>query len=152
MTTYLGSGDETRHRRDYTPHWLANLADDVTMEASVMTGIVTGAAAVREILGYARTLYDYQEFVHVGNHGEHGFAEDYVSRVHGEPIGSVVVVRYNEAGQTQHIVISHRPLGAVLLWSRLMGEHFRGTPYAQYFLAANPAPGRTFHEAKAAAV
>jgi hypothetical protein len=138
MTTYLGSGDESRHRRDYTPPWLAELADDVTMEASVMTGIVTGADAVREILGFARTLYDYQEFVYAGDYGESGFAEDYVSRVHGKPIGSVVLVRRNEAGQTQHIVINHRPLGAVLLWSQLMGEHFRGTPYARYFHAPNP--------------
>jgi hypothetical protein len=138
MTTYLGSGDQTRRRRDYTPPWLADLADDVTMEASVMTGIVTRAAAVREILGFARTLYDYQEFVRLGDYGDHGFVEDYVSRVHGEPIGSVVVVRCNDAGQTQHIVINHRPLGAVLLWSRLMGEHFRGTPYARYFHAPNP--------------
>lgn len=144
MTTYLGSGDETTHRRDYTPPWLADLAGDVTMEASVMTGIVTGADAVREILGFARTLYDYQEFVYAGDYGEHGFAEDYVSRVHGEPIGSVVVVRRNEFGQTQHIVINHRPLGAVLLWSRLMGEHFRGTPYARYFHVPNP--GRKLDE------
>ena len=33
-TTYLGSGEESRQRRDYTPEWLANLADDVTMAAS----------------------------------------------------------------------------------------------------------------------
>ena len=29
-TTYLGSGDASRHRRDYRPDWLENLADDVT--------------------------------------------------------------------------------------------------------------------------
>ena len=37
-TTYLGSGDTSRHRRDYRPEWLENLADDVTMEGSVATG------------------------------------------------------------------------------------------------------------------
>jgi hypothetical protein len=26
-TTYLGSGDASRHRRDYRPEWLDNLAD-----------------------------------------------------------------------------------------------------------------------------
>jgi hypothetical protein len=38
-TTYLGSGDASTHRRDYRPEWLDNLADDVTIEGSVLTGI-----------------------------------------------------------------------------------------------------------------
>jgi hypothetical protein len=29
-TTYLGSGDAAKHRRDYQPDWLENLAEDVT--------------------------------------------------------------------------------------------------------------------------
>ncbi|MFJ5265202.1 hypothetical protein ACIQAC_32530 [Streptomyces sp. NPDC088387] len=134
MSTYLGSGDKVLRRTDYRPEWLDRLAEDVTMEASVLNGIVQGATAVREILGHARTLYDYQEFNYVGAYGEGAFAEDYSSRVHGEPIGSLVVVRFNEAGLTQHIVINHRPLKAVLLWARLMGEHFADTAYADYFL------------------
>lgn len=133
MTTYLGSGDRSR-RTKYSPPWLANLADDVTMEASVLNGIVTGPAAVRAILGYARTLYDYQEFNFVGNYGKHGFVEDYVSTVRGEPIGSVVVIRYNEAGQAARIVINHRPLRSVIVWSKLMAQHFADTPYGKYFL------------------
>jgi hypothetical protein len=56
--------------------------------------------------------------------------------VRGEPIGSVVVVRFNEAGQTIQIVVNHRPLQSVLLRSRLMAEHFAGTPLAKYFLGA----------------
>jgi hypothetical protein len=38
-------------------------------------------------------------------------------------------------GQTAGIVVNHRPLGSVLLWSRLMGEHFAGTRHAQHFLS-----------------
>ena len=48
-TTYLGSGDASRHRRDYRPEWLDNLADDVTLEGSVLTGIVEGPEAIRAI-------------------------------------------------------------------------------------------------------
>ena len=59
--------------------------------------------------------------------------------MHGEPIGSVVVIRFNEAGETARIVVNHRPLRSVLLWSKLMGEHFAGTPYAQYFLGHDAA-------------
>jgi hypothetical protein len=78
-------------------------------------------------------------------YGDHGFAEDYSSLVRGEPIGSVVVVRYNDAGKAARIVISHRPLRSVLRWSQLMGEHFEGTPYARYFLGRDAAAA--LHEA-----
>ena len=136
-TTYLGSGDPGKHRRDYRPEWLDNLADDVTIEGSVLNGIAEGPEAIRAILGFARTLYDYQEFNFAGPYGDRGFVEDYTSTVRGEPIGSVVVIRFNEAGQTARIVVNHRPLRSVLLWSRLMGEHFAGTRYAQYFLGSD---------------
>jgi hypothetical protein len=49
------------------------------------------------------------------------------------------VVRFNEAGQTAQIVVNHRPLGSVLLWSQLMGEHFAGTGYAKHFLGHDAA-------------
>lgn len=132
--TYFGTGDPADRRTDYTPGWLSNLADNVTMEASVTNGIVRGAEAVRDLLGFARTLYEYQEFHFVGAYGDNGIVEDYTSQVEGEPIGSVVVVRFNEKAEATEIVINHRPLRAVLLWSRRMGEHFAGTQYATYFL------------------
>jgi hypothetical protein len=145
-TTYLGSGDIALHRHDYRPEWLENLADDVTLEGSVLTGIAEGPEAVTEILGFARTLYDYQEFNYLGPYGNNGLVEDYTSVVHGEPIGSVVVVRFDERGRTVRIVVNHRPLRSVILWSRLMGEHFAGTRLAQYFLSSDAADAlRTTH-------
>lgn len=138
--TYLGSGNPARRpprrRTDYYPPWLDKLADDVTLEGSVMNGVVQGAEAVRTLLAYARTLYEYQEFNFIGEYGDHGFLEDYTSRVRGEPIGSVVVITGNDAGPTQHIVVSHRPRSSVLLFSRLMGEKFAGTPHGDHFAPA----------------
>jgi hypothetical protein len=93
----------------------------------VLTGIVEGPEAIRAILGYARQPYDYREFNYIGPYGDAGLVEDYDSLVRGEPIGSVVVLRFNEAGQVVRIVVNHRPLRSVLLWSHLMGEHFAGT-------------------------
>jgi hypothetical protein len=58
-----------------------------------MTGIAERPEAIRAILGFARTLYEYQEFNFVGPYGDRRFVEDYTSVVRGEPIGSVVVVR-----------------------------------------------------------
>jgi hypothetical protein len=41
----------------------------------------------------------------------------------------------NAAGQAQHLVVNHRPRSSMLLVSRLLGEHFAGTPLAKHFLA-----------------
>jgi hypothetical protein len=80
-TTYLGSRDASRHRPDYRPEWLDNLADGVTMEGSVLTGIAEGPDAIRAILAFARTLYEYQEFNYVGSYGDNGFVEDHRARL-----------------------------------------------------------------------
>jgi hypothetical protein len=131
----MGSGDPGRQRTDYHPSWLDSLADDVTMEGSVLNGVVEGAEAVRTLLGYARTLYEYQDFVFVGDDGVFGFVEDYSSCVRGEPIANIAIVRKNDRGEVQHLIVNHRPLPAVLLFSRLMGEHFKDTQYAKFFAA-----------------
>ena len=58
------------------------------------------------------------------------------------------MIRFNEAGQAARIVVNHRPLRSVLLWSQLMGEHFAGTRHAQYFLSHDAA--EALHEVTAA--
>jgi hypothetical protein len=118
---------------DYHPVWLDNLADDVTLEGSAMNGVAHGAEAVRSIVPYIRTLYDDQEFIFAGPYGENGFLEDYTARVRGETLGNVVLVTRNAAGQAQHVVANYRPRNTLLLLSRLLGEHFAGTPYGEYF-------------------
>ena len=132
--TYVTRYDGVRvPATDYHPVWLGNLADDVTLEGSAMNGVVRGAEAVRSIVTYIRTLYDYQKFNFAGPYGENGFLEDYTAGVRGEPIGNVVLVTRNAAGQAQHIVANYRPRNTLLLFSRLMGEHFAGTAYGEHF-------------------
>ncbi|GHJ39429.1 hypothetical protein [Streptomyces sp. TS71-3] len=133
--TYLGSGDPVRERTDYYPPWLDQLADDVTLEGAALNGVVHGADNVRKLLAYARTLYEYQDFEFIGKYGENGFVEDYSSRVQGQPIANIAVVRKNAAGQAQSLIMNHRPLASVLMFSRLMGKHFAGTQYARYFMS-----------------
>jgi len=121
---------------DYKPVWLANLADDVTIEGSAMNGVVQGAEAVRSLVTYVRTLYDSQEFTFAGPYGENGFLEDYTASVRGEQLGNVVLISRNAAGQAQHIVANYRPRHALLLLSRLIGEHFADTPYGEHFASS----------------
>jgi hypothetical protein len=118
---------------EYRPVWVETLADDVTLEGSAMDGVAHGAEAVLAIVPFIRSLYEDQEFRFAGPYGEDGFIEDYTARVHGEPVGNVVLVTRNAAGQAQHIVANYRPRSALLLLSRLIGEHFAGTPYGRYF-------------------
>jgi hypothetical protein len=146
--TYPGNGDPARRitlfdgteveRHDYRPVWVNNLADDVTIEGSAMNGVAQGAEAVRSIVTFIRTLYDDQEFSFAGPYGENGFLEDYTARVRGQQIGNVVLVTRNAAGQAQHIVANYRPRTALLLVSRLVGEHFAGTPYGEHFATSAP--------------
>ena len=133
VAQYLGHGDPAL--ADYYPAWLDNLADDATVEGSLLDGAVQGAEAVRMIVGTIRELYDQQEFNFAGPWGDNSFLEDYTARVRGEPIGCVVLVSRNAAGQTQHIAANYRPRSSLLLLSRLVGEKLADTPYAEHFAA-----------------
>lgn len=131
LAQYLVRGDPAL--KDYYPAWVDNLADDATVEGSMLDGVVQGAEAVRSVVLTIRSLYDRQEHKFAGPYGDNGFLEDYVAAVHGEPIGCVVLVTRNAAGQTQHVVASYRPRSSLLLFSRLLGEKFAGTPIARHF-------------------
>jgi hypothetical protein len=133
--TYMRSGDPAGKFADYYPAWLDNLADDVTVEGSLLDGAVQAAQAVLTIVGTIRELYDQQEFSFAGPYGDNGFLEDYTAQVRGEPIGCVALVTRNAAGQTQHIAANYRPRSSLLVLSRLVGEKLAGTAYAKYFLA-----------------
>ena len=135
--TYLRSGgDPARRFTDYYPAWLDNLADDVTVEGSMLDGVVQGAEDVRTVVATIRTLYEYQEFNFAGPYRENDWVEDYIAQVRGEPIGCVVLVTRDAAGQTKHIAANYRPRSSLLLFSRLLGEKFAGTPIAEHFVAS----------------
>src|SRR5499427_9203761 len=134
LAQYRGSGDPAL--KDYYPAWLDNIADDATLEGSMLDGVVQGAEAVRSVVVTIRSLYDRQEHRFAGPYRDNGFLEDYVAEVRGQPIGCVVLVTRNAAGQTLHVVASYRPRSSLLLFSRLLGEKFAGTPIAEHFAAS----------------
>jgi hypothetical protein len=131
LPQYLGSGDPAL--KDYYPAWLDNMANDATVEGSMLDGAVQGAEAVRSVVRTIRSLYDRQEFKFAGPYGGNGFLEHYVAEVRGEPLGCVVLITRNAAGQTQHVVASYRPRTSLLLFARLLAEKFAGTPIAEHF-------------------
>jgi hypothetical protein len=135
VPTYLERGDSAGRFADYHPAWVDNLADDVTLEGSMLNGAVQGADAVRALVGGARSLYDRQDFNFAGPWGDSSFIEDYTADVRGRPLGAVHLITFNADGQAQHIAANYRPLGSVMFFSRLLRERFAGTPYAKHFLA-----------------
>ena len=136
---YLAHGDPAL--KGYFPAWVNNLADDATVEGSMLDGVVQGADNVRSVVLTIRSLYEHQEFKFAGPYGDNGFLEDYVAEVNGEPIGCVVLVTRNVAGQTQQVVASYRPRTSLLLFARLLGERFAGTPIAEHFVAGESSRG-----------
>jgi len=136
VPTYVQGGDHAGRFTDYYPAWLENLADDVTIEGSLLDGAALGPDAVRTIVGTIRTLYGHQAFNFAGAYGNNGWLEDYTAQVRGEPIGCAVLVTSNAAGQTQHVAANYRPRSSLLLLSRLVGEKLASTPYAKYFVAS----------------
>ena len=134
--TYLRGGGPGARFTDYYPAWLDNLADDVTVEGSLLDGAVQGAEAVRTILATVRGLYEFQEFNFAGPYGDDRFLEDYLAQVRGEPIGCAALITSNADGQAEHIAANYRPLSSLLLLSRLAGEKLAATSYAEYFRAS----------------
>ncbi len=103
------------------PPWLARLAEDATMEAAVLKRPVQGRYSIVALLRHAIPLYEFQHFTYRGEM-DGFFMESYRSRVRGVPIECSVLVHFNPAGEADSLLINHRPLGAALLFSRLMGE------------------------------
>ena len=132
---YMGSGDPAL--KTYYPAWLKNIADDATLEGSMLDGVVVGAESVRSIVLTIKSLYERQEFKFAGPCRD-GFVEDYVAQFNGEPLGCVVLVKYNAAGQTQHVVASYRPRTSVVHFAQLLAEKFAGTGIAEHFGPASP--------------
>jgi hypothetical protein len=134
LPQYLGSGDPAL--KDYFPAWVNNMADDATVEGSMLNGVVQGADAVRSVVLTIRSLYEDQVFKFAGPYGDNGFLEHYIAKVNGEPIGCVVLITRNAAGKTQHVVASYRPLNSLLLFALLLRDKFAGTPIAEHFAAS----------------
>jgi len=131
---YLQGGDPAL--ADYVPAWLDDIAEDATVEGSMLKGAVPGADAVRTIVGTIRQLYgDTQGFHFAGPWHDDIWIEDYIARIDGMPLGCLVLVSRNSAGQTTKVVASYRPIETVIHFSHLLHGKLAKTPYAKWFLA-----------------
>ena len=123
--------------KDYFPPWLNNVAEDATLEGSFMDGVVVGREGLVTVISKIKGLYEEQIFVSAGPYGDNGWIEEYVVHVEGETLGGVVLIKRDEAGQTQHVIAGYRPRTSVLYLSRRLAEELAGTPYAEHFASAS---------------
>jgi hypothetical protein len=136
--TSTESRDPASKLTGYYPLWLDNMADDITGEGAAMQGVLHGAELVHRLVTDARIVYENQQFQFTGDYGENGFIEEYTCNIQGAPTRVVVTVKRNAAGKAQHLVVNHRPRSSVLLFARIMGKQYAGTPLAKYFIADEP--------------
>jgi hypothetical protein len=104
------------------PLWVTSLAENATLEATVLKRPIEGRADILSVIKHAVSLYEFQHHSYKGAIGDGLYMESYRSQIHGMPIETVVIAHMNEEGETDSVVINHRPLNAVLLFSRLMWE------------------------------
>jgi len=104
------------------PLWLARLAENATLEATVLKRPIEGRADILSVIQHAVSLYEFQHHSYKGEIGNGLYMESYRSQIQGVPIETVVVAHLNEQGETDSVVINHRPLNAALLFSKLIGE------------------------------
>ena len=104
------------------PLWLARLAENATLEATVLKRPIEGRADILSVIKHAVSLYAFQHHSYKGEIGNGLYMESYRSQIQGVPIETVVVAHLNEQGETDSVVINHRPLNAALLFSKLMWE------------------------------
>lgn len=112
------------------PLWLTSLAENATLEATVLKRPIEGRADILSVIKHAVSLYEFQHHTYKGTIGDGLYLESYRSRIQGMPIETVVIAHLNDKGETDSVVINHRPLEATMLFSRLMAERvderFRG--------------------------
>ena len=104
------------------PLWLTSLAENATLEATVLKRPIEGRADILSVLKHAISLYEFQHHRYKGVMEDGLYMESYRSRIQGVPIETVVVAHMNEQGETDAVVINHRPLNAALLFSKRMWE------------------------------
>jgi hypothetical protein len=107
---------------DGPPRWLARLAEHATLEATVLKRPVEGRADILSVIRHAASLYEFQHHSYKGETGNGLYMESYRAQIQGVPIETLLVAHLNEAGETDAVVINHRPLNAAMLFSRLMWE------------------------------
>ncbi|MFD3523180.1 hypothetical protein [Streptomyces sp. NPDC058653] len=98
-----------------------NLAENVTLEGAVMNGVLQGREAVLAQLAVVSGFYSERVDHFSFDSGDY-HVEEYEAVVAGRPIRATATMHRDAAGKIDAVVVNHRPLSAVLTFSRLIAE------------------------------
>lgn len=103
----------------------SNLTDDVTLSGAAMNGFVQGRENVLTFLTTVKALYQDFNVIYHGDTPEFAI-EEYTATLEGHAVTGSVTLRKNAEGVYDRIVVNHRPLSSLLLFSSLVSKALEG--------------------------
>ncbi len=100
----------------------ATLAEDVTLQASVLHRPVIGRDDVAFVMGEASQIYKQLDFVHQAQSGPVTFLEWRAETFSGVSLEGVTLLERDDAGLIARVAIHHRPLDGALAFSAELRE------------------------------
>lgn len=98
-----------------------NLSEDVVLAGAAMNGFLQGRDTVRGFLGKIKELYKDFTIVYKMDTETH-YIEEYTALIQGHPVTGVATIRRNDKGEFDQVIVNHRPLSSLLLFSTLAAE------------------------------
>jgi pimeloyl-ACP methyl ester carboxylesterase len=108
-------------------------ADDVVLEASVLTRPIEGRDQVMQVMGTASAIYESLVFTHEASAGPRTYLEWEATAFGGMVLRGVTVLTKDAGGRIVSAAIHHRPLWAALRFSAELGQRLTGTVDAEHF-------------------
>src|SRR5277367_2755732 len=103
-----------------------NFADNITLEASVLTRPVEGRDRVKTVMGTASNIYEALRFTEEATSGPRTYLEWEAKAFGGLTIFGITVMTKNAQGLIAKVAIHHRPLGAALRFSTELRKRLEG--------------------------
>jgi len=108
-------------------------AEDVVLEASVLTRPVAGREQVAQVMGAASGIYESLVFTQQSSRGPRTYLEWEAVGFGGTQMQGVTVLTKDEQERIARVAIHHRPLGAALRFSAELRRHLAGRIDAAHF-------------------
>ncbi|MEU6572599.1 alpha/beta fold hydrolase [Streptomyces sp. NPDC046805] len=117
-------------------------AEDVVLEATVLTRPVEGREQVKQVLAAASGIYESLEFTYDSSRGPRTYLEWEATAFGGMPIQGVTILAADDDGRIVRAAIHHRPLGAALRFSAELRARLHGHIDPAYFYDGDRQPAR----------
>lgn len=115
-------------------------ADDVVLEATILSTPVSGRENVKRVMEAASKIYESLDFTNQAADGPRQYIEWKARAFGGVELVGVTVITRDDAGAIRRLTIHHRPLHAALLFSTRLGERLRDAVDPSHFLAVADLP------------